>query len=71
MADLLWVIWTSERGEPKSLRLSAVDDLPDVEGHVPFDLIVVEGKVAIPVFLEDLFECEWGFSDCFHDGPGL
>ena len=71
MTNLVRVIWAGERGEPKPLRLSAVDDLPDVEGHVPFDLLAIGVEEAIPVLLEDLFECEWGFGDSFHDGQGL
>ena len=68
MADLLWVVGAGERGEPETFRLSAVDDLPDVEGHVPFDLTAIEGKEEIPVFLKNLFECERGFAGRFHTG---
>ena len=66
MADLVRVVRAGERGEPETFRLSAVDDLPDVEGHVPFDLTAIEGKEEIPVFLEDLFECEGGPAYCLH-----
>ena len=68
MANLLWVIRTGKRGEPKTFRLSAVYNLPDVEAHIPFDLILVNVKEGIPVFLENLFECERGFGDSFHNG---
>ncbi len=44
------MIGTSECSESKSLRLSAVDDLPDVEGHVPLDLTVVRWQGNDPSF---------------------
>ncbi len=66
VADLVRVIWAGERGESETLRISAVYDLPDIEGHVPLDLTAIEGKEVIPVFLEDLFECEGGPAYCLH-----
>ena len=68
-ASLLWVIGVGKRGVAETFWFSAVHDLPDIIRHEPFNLLPMDSKKRIPVFLNDLFEGEAAFfGDRFHNG---
>ena len=58
MANLIWVIGASKCGKAKTIRLPAIQNFPDVIGHIPSDGRLVNGKESVPFFLEDDFESE-------------
>ena len=71
MANLLWVIGASKRGESEPFRFTAVYDFPNIESHIPGDLHLINDQERLPVFLEDLFESEGAFGNRIHSGFGL
>jgi hypothetical protein len=44
---------TGKCGETKTIRFSAIHNLPNVVSHIPSNQCLVDSKERIPVFLED------------------
>ena len=68
VANLIRVIGAGKCEKAEAVRLSAIDNFPNIVSHIPCDQHRAGGKEGGPVFLENLFESERAFGDSFHNG---
>jgi hypothetical protein len=47
-----------EGRKTEAIGLTAIDNLPNIEGYVPGNYTIMFGKEFIPIFFEDFFKAE-------------
>jgi hypothetical protein len=62
---------TGKCGETKTIRFTAIHNLPDVVSHIPGNQCRVISQERIPIFLENELKGNRTFLDGFHDRTRL